>query len=82
MEFISSHYKQQSKKVYAVLNCDMIGYNKNNSQIAIYNGTVVSPSLTEFLIKVVKEYASIPYLMGRQPGSSDYYSWTRAGYHR
>lgn len=85
---IVAHYKRENKKVYAMMQIDMngkfciklitkLGYNPNENKIGlITNG--VSPTLTDFVAKLITEYLKIGYvkksLIG---GSSDHYSWTR-----
>jgi len=79
--FIAQEYKRTNKRVYAVLNHDMVGYNRPGSPL---QGYLIIPQtnalLTAFLRKVVTEYSGIPLLDYRTSYGSDHASWNAQGY--
>jgi len=78
---IATRFKNQGKKVYAVLNHDMVGYNRPNSPLEMY---LILPStnsqLNAFVSKLVKEYSGIPLKDYNRSYGSDHISWHNQGY--
>jgi len=71
----------KGKKVYAVLNHDMVGYNRPGSDLEGYLITVSTNSqLNTFLGKLISEYGKIKIQMYHNQYGSDHISWHNAGY--
>lgn len=78
---IAQEFKRQNKKVYAVLNHDMVGYNRPGQPLQAYLILPqTSSALNVFMRKLIKEYSGIPTLDYRQSYGSDHASWNSAGY--
>jgi len=78
---VAQRFKSQGKKVYAVLNHDMVGYNRPGSALESYLITVsTSSQLNSFLSKLIKEYSGISVKLYNQSYGSDHISWHNAGY--
>lgn len=64
---IAQEFKRTGKKVHAVLNHDMVGYNRPGQPLQAY---LIIPqtnsALNTFLKKLIKEYSGIPVLDYRQ----------------
>lgn len=77
---IATAYKNQGKKVVAMLQFDMNGYSKSGAAINfIENGT--NSTLTQQMMGLAKDYLSIPVRSGHLLfGSSDHASWQKRGY--
>jgi len=73
--------KIKEKKVYAVLNHDMVGYNRPGSALEMY---LILPStnsqLNSFVSKLVKEYSGISLKDYNRSYGSDHISWHNQGY--
>lgn len=78
---IAQNYKSAGKKVFAMAQFDMTGYNpRNTNKIGVITNGVNS-ALTEFSQMMITEYGKIGFvrrtLFG---GTSDHASWQSAGY--
>jgi len=78
---IAQDYKRQNKKVFAMMQLDMTGYNpRNTNKIGVITNGVNAP-LTEFSQKIITEYCKIGYIRRTLfGGTSDHASWLSAGY--
>jgi len=78
---IAQDFKRQNKKVYAVLNHDMVGYHKPGEPLKAY---MVIPStnsqLNTFTKQIISNYSGIPVVNYNQGYGSDHASWNSAGY--
>jgi len=78
---IAQDFKRQNKKVYAVLNHDMVGYHRPNTPLQAY---MVIPStnsaLNTFTKALIAEYSGIPVTNYNNGYGSDHASWNSAGY--
>ena len=78
---IAQDFKSKGRKVYAVLQHDMVGYNEPGKPLESYVVTIgTNTPLTNFLKKLIKEYSGIPYKDFFRSYGSDHLSWNRAGY--
>eukprot|EP01080_Neovahlkampfia_damariscottae_P009909 gene9909-2231_t len=78
---IAQDFKSKGRKVYAVLQHDMVGYNKPGAQLESYIvDRQTNSALTVFLTKLIKEYSGIPFRNYGRSYGSDHISWTSAGY--
>jgi bacterial leucyl aminopeptidase len=78
---IAQQFKANQRKVYAVLQHDMVGYNRPGSNLESYIVDVQTNSaLTVFLRKLIQEYSGIPFKNYGRGYGSDHISWNSAGY--
>jgi len=77
---IASKYQKQGKVVFAQMQLDMTFYASNPPQIGLVRD-YVNVDLSNFLAKVIQDYAEIPYVDTKCGyGCSDHASWYKAGY--
>jgi len=78
---IAAEFKRTNKKVYAVLNHDMVGYHKPGEPLKAYMVIPQTNSLLNtFVKKLVQEYSGIPVVNYNQGYGSDHASWNSQGY--
>ncbi|KAJ7100002.1 hypothetical protein B0H15DRAFT_920026 [Mycena belliarum] len=80
---IASRYENDEQNVRAMIQFDMTAWHAagTREEIAVMT-TNVDPALTDFLILLIERHLELPWVKDHYPGraSSDYASWTKAGY--
>jgi len=78
---IANRYAKDGKTVAGMMQLDMVGYVKDGKGVFGVMTDYVNPALTEFLRKLVRQYANIPIVDTRCGyACSDHASWNKAGY--
>ena len=76
---IAQRYKKEGRKVFGVLNFDMVMYHEAKPAVGVTMQEELNPELVAALKKLVETYSSLPW-EERHTCCSDWKSWAQAGF--